>query len=227
MFVHKKRQMRAALLTSRCRILFSTEMSKEQHASVDKDFIVSSFRKACRVEAFHHRWMTSDTWATLICTNYAFCSELHFNGGQLVRALGTKKYACLQNEMRERNNIPHGHIGIFRDQYQTRTGKRVHCFYATPQGEAPRKQAARNKWHEELSDGSDLLSKKVTRQQQDTVLNEASPPTLELPVPATKKQKAEHPPPSPAVEDSFDYSAAVRKRPRSILYDTIRERSKA
>ena len=200
--------MRAALLTFRCRILFSTKMSKEQHASVDKDFIVSSFTKAGRVEAFHHRWMTSDTWATLICSYYAFSNELHFNGGQLLRALGTKTYAHLQNEMRERNNIPHGHIGIFRDHYQTRSGKRVHCFYATPQGEAPRKPPNGEKWHEHISDGEDLLKIK-TRQQRANIFNNTSAPELELP-PPSKKRKAVHPPPTPALDDALDYSAAAQ-----------------
>ena len=116
-FVHKKYRLSAADLTFRCRILFSAKMSNRRHSDVDSKFIVSCFQSVCQVEACHHRWMTADTWAKLICSS-GIKNELHFTGDQLVKALSKKENAHLRVPMQERNNIPRDHIGVFRDLYK-------------------------------------------------------------------------------------------------------------
>ena len=80
-------------------------------------------------------------------------------------------------------------------------------FYATPPGEAPISPNG-EKWHNKISDGEDLLKIK-SRQQRETILNNKSPPELELPHPSTK-WKAVHPQPAPALDDALDYSAATQ-----------------
>jgi hypothetical protein len=52
------------------------------------DFIVSTFREACSLSAFHGKWMTAETWADVIVKHYKLSDVISFNGNQLVSALG-------------------------------------------------------------------------------------------------------------------------------------------
>jgi hypothetical protein len=63
------------------------------------DFIVSSFKDACAIEAFHGKWMLAEIWAQNPVKHFKLNKSLRFNGNDLVKALGLKSYASLNSEM--------------------------------------------------------------------------------------------------------------------------------
>jgi hypothetical protein len=129
------------------------------------DFIVSTFREACSITAFQGKWMTADTWAEVIVKHYKLSEVMSFNGNQLVNALGLKKNHAFNSEISvaDRRNLPPDHIGIFRDMFRPKGGKRVHCFYAGPRGKAP--EDTETAWYNYIYDGKELLEKVITRQE--------------------------------------------------------------
>jgi hypothetical protein len=63
----------------------------------------------------------------------------------------------------DRRNLPSDHIGIFRDMFRPKGGKRVHCFYAGPRGKAP--EETEKAWYNYIYDGKELLEKVITRHE--------------------------------------------------------------
>ena len=122
------------------------------------DFIVSCFRDACSNETFHGKWMTAETWAQVIIKHFKVNESLKFDGSQIVKALGLKRYASLNSEMlvADRRTIPFDHIGIFRDVFRQHGKHRVHCFYAGPKGKPPKE--TQGPWFNYICDGKEFLS---------------------------------------------------------------------
>jgi len=135
-------------------------------------FIVSTFREACSIPAFQGKWMTADTWSEVIVKHYKLSDVISFNGNQLVSALGLKINHAFNSEISvaDRRNLPHDHVGIFRDVFRPKGGKRVHCFYAGPRGKAP--EATETAWYNYINDGKELLEKVITRQEIKKLSNE-------------------------------------------------------
>ena len=135
------------------------------------DFIISSFKDACAVEKFHGKWMTADTWAKVIAHYFKLSDIFKFNGNQLIRALGLKRYALLNAEMTvtDRRKVPKDHIGIFRDMFRQHGKQRVHCFYAGPKGSSPKE--TETPWFNYINDGNDFLDKIITRSNTQELTN--------------------------------------------------------
>jgi len=135
-------------------------------------FIVSTFREACSIPAFQGKWMTADTWSEVIVKHYKLSDVISCNGNQLVSALGLKINHAFNSEISvaDRRNLPHDHVGIFRDVFRPKGGKRVHCFYAGPRGKAP--EATETAWYNYINDGKELLEKVITRQEIKKLSNE-------------------------------------------------------
>jgi len=136
------------------------------------DFIVSCFRDACSNEAFHGKWMTAETWAQVIIKHFKVNESLKFDGSQIVKALGLKRYASLNSEMlvADRRTIPFDHIGIFRDVFRQHGKHRVHCFYAGPKGKPPKE--TQGPWFNYICDGKEFLSTVITRSKTQELSKE-------------------------------------------------------
>lgn len=127
--------------------------------------VKESFLAAAADVEFQDMWMTAETWAELICLRYNLLNDNSFTGRDLNKVLGLKSNAYLTNQMDvDRRNVPSDHIGIFRDRYKdSKTNKKLTCFYACKKGEAPKQQNTSSKWYSEISDGKILVNKFKTR----------------------------------------------------------------
>jgi hypothetical protein len=127
--------------------------------------VKESFLAAAADAEFQDMWMTAETWAELICLRYNLLNDNSFTGRDLNKVLGLKSNAYLTNQMDvDRRNVPSDHIGIFRDRYKdSKTNKKLTCFYACKKGEAPKQQNTSSKWYSEISDGKILVNKFKTR----------------------------------------------------------------
>ena len=73
-----------------------------------------AFLTAAADVEFHDKWMTSETWAELICLRFNLLNDNSFTGKDLVKVLGLKSNAYLTNQMdADRRNLAQDHIGIF------------------------------------------------------------------------------------------------------------------
>jgi hypothetical protein len=92
--------------------------------SITKD----EFSAVAAENEFHHKWMTSDTWAELICL---CCNRVNFSvltGIDLNKVFQSRSDLYLTTQMYvDCNKIPVYHIGIFRDWFkdQERIKKRA------------------------------------------------------------------------------------------------------
>ena len=101
--------------------------------SIENGFIKTSFLMAARREEFHHRWMSTETWAKLIVKYSIVDSSLMFNGEQLEKCLKRRENKGLREEMDLRTMIPKDHIGIFcekmRKKGSTKKMLLLLCYY--------------------------------------------------------------------------------------------------
>lgn len=126
--------------------------------------VKDAFLTAAADVEFHDNWMTSDTWAELICLRFNLLNGHAFTGKDLLKVLGLKYNSYLTNQMDvDRRNLATDHIGIFRDRYKDKSNKKLTCFYACQQGKAPKLKNITNKWYNEISDGKILVSRFKTR----------------------------------------------------------------
>ena len=130
--------------------------------SIENGFIKTSFLMAARREEFHHRWMSTETWAKLIVKYSIVDSSLIFNGEQLEKCLNSRENKGLREEMELRTMISKDHVGIFREQMRKKgSTKKCSYYYATTPGQSPLEKE--KKWYDCINDAEDLLSKKITR----------------------------------------------------------------
>jgi hypothetical protein len=68
----------------------------------------------------HGKWMMAETWAQVIIKHFIVNISLKFDGSQLVKALGLKRFAGLNSEMlvADHHNIPSDHNSIFRNMFR-------------------------------------------------------------------------------------------------------------
>jgi hypothetical protein len=132
-----------------------------------------AFLTAAADVEFHDKWMTSDTWAELICLRFNLMNDYSFTGKDLLKILGLKCNSYLTNQMDvDRRNLAKDHIGIFRDRYKDKTNKKLTCFYACEQGQAPKLNHVTSKWYNEINDGKILFNKFKTRaSKRDLTVN--------------------------------------------------------
>jgi hypothetical protein len=84
---------------------------------------------------FHDKWMTSDTWAELICLCYNLVNSNACTGIDLNKVLQSRSNLYLSTQMDvDRSNIPVVQIEILRDRYKDATNKKRVCFYACEKG---------------------------------------------------------------------------------------------
>jgi len=133
------------------------------HQAMETIVTVAFLTAAADVE-FHDKWMTSDTWAELICLCFNLMNDYSFTGKDLLKILGLKCNSYLMNQMDvDHRNLAKDHIGIFRDRYKDKTNKKLTCFYACQQGQAPKLNHVTSKWYNEINDGKVLFNKFKTR----------------------------------------------------------------
>jgi hypothetical protein len=109
--------------------------SKGPKRFTDQAIVKVAFLTAASDVKFHDKWMTSDTWAELICLRFILINDHSFMGKDLLKILGLKCYSYLTNQMDvDRRNLAKDHIGIFQDCYKDKTNKKILCFYACQQG---------------------------------------------------------------------------------------------
>jgi hypothetical protein len=116
---------------------------------------------------FHDKWMTSDTWAELICLHYNLVDSNAFIEIDLNKVFQSRSNLYLTTEMDvDHSNIPVGHIGIFRDHYKDpATNKKRVCYYACVKGRAPKVTKGIKRFHEVRED-IELKTKFKTRKEK-------------------------------------------------------------
>jgi hypothetical protein len=130
--------------------------------SISKD----AFLAAAADAEFHDKWMTSDTWAELICLRYNLVNSNAFTGIDLNKVFQSRSNLYLTTQMDvDRSNIPVDHIGIFRDRYKDATNKKRICYYACEKGKTPRVSKG-VKWFHEVTEAIDLKTKFKTRKEK-------------------------------------------------------------
>jgi hypothetical protein len=131
--------------------------------SIAKD----AFLAAVADTEFHDKWMTSDTWAELICLRYNLVNSNAFTGIDLNKVFQSRSSLYLTTQMDvDRSNIPLDHIGIFRDRYKDpATNKKRVCYYACEKGRAP-KITKGVKWFHEVTEAIELKTKFKTRKEK-------------------------------------------------------------
>jgi hypothetical protein len=83
------------------------------HQAMETIVTVAFLTAAADVE-FHDKWMTSDTWAELICLRFSLMNDYSFTGKDLLKILGLKCNSYLTNQMDvDRRNLAKDHVGIF------------------------------------------------------------------------------------------------------------------
>jgi hypothetical protein len=83
------------------------------------------FLAAAADTKFHDKWMTSGTWAELICLPYDLVNSNVFTGIDLNKVFQSRSNLYLTTQMdADHSNIPVDHIGIFRDRYKDATNKK-------------------------------------------------------------------------------------------------------
>ena len=183
-----------------CSTELPAKMTSWLHSFQSSNFIIASFREACRNAVFHHKWMSAQTWAEVIAHQYNLSDEKQYNGKDLVKALSLKSSRWLTNMMDiDPNNVPKDHIGIFRRQYKPKKSGTVYCYYSAPQGQAPNKTDG--PWYLEIKDAKEILETRITRSNALQLSHETSEiKTSKLVYSPKKKRKfgEEDPPPSPA-----------------------------
>ena len=143
-------------------------MSEGIRASQKNKFIKATFLQACRLEVLHGRWMTADTWAELMCLCFNLEHEQIFTGKDLAATIGSRANEALRNAMDvSHQNVPIGHLGIFRGNLRDAQKRPTHCFYACKSGERPPSSSKTLK--ELISDSNDLFTKfKLRGAKQET-----------------------------------------------------------
>ena len=115
---------------------------------------------------FHDKWMTSDTWAELICLRYNLVNSNAFTGIDLNKVFQSRSNLYITTQMDvDHSNIPVDHIGIFRDRYKDATNKKRICYYACEKGKTPRVSKG-VKWFHEVTEAIDLKTKFKTRKEK-------------------------------------------------------------
>jgi hypothetical protein len=83
-----------------------------------------AFLTAAADVEFHDKWMTSDTWAELICLRFNLMNDYSFTGKDLLKILGLKCNSYLMNQMDVgRRNLAKDHISIFQIAIKTKAIK--------------------------------------------------------------------------------------------------------
>lgn len=135
------------------------------HLTMDNN-IKEAFLTACSDSEFHGRWMTSDTWAELICLRFNLLDSNSFTGIQLNRVFQSRANTYISTAMDiDRQNVPLDHFGIFRDRCYL--PKRTTCYYACERGQAP-KTTPGVKWFHEINEALDLKIKFKTRKTRSS-----------------------------------------------------------
>jgi hypothetical protein len=128
------------------------------------NIIKDAFLAACSDPEFHDQWMTSDTWAELICLHFNLLEYNSFTGIQLNKVFQSRANAYTSTAMDiDRQNVPLDHFRIFRDRCYL--PKRTTCYYSLERGQAP-KTTPGVKWFREINDSIDLKVKFKTRKEK-------------------------------------------------------------
>jgi len=103
--------------------------------------------------------MSAATWAEIISKHYNLVGEVAFDGNKLIHAISRNK--VINSLMEGNDGMVKGNIAIFRNKYQPKgMTKQVYSFYATLEGERPKRVDASPQWHLNINLAMDLLEKK-------------------------------------------------------------------
>ena len=83
---------------------------------MDNKFVVQVFLEACRKADFQDKWMTSGTWAELVCLHYKLGCDVAFDGNKLFHAIGRDK--ALTSLIEGKDGVINEHISLFRNKYR-------------------------------------------------------------------------------------------------------------
>ena len=91
----------------------------------DNKFIVDTFLEATHNKAFHHRWMTADTWVELIVQYYKPPIDKLFTSSDLLNAIRRTKWLV---DVIDTTKVIDDELSLYRNTYKP---------YAAPRGEMP------------------------------------------------------------------------------------------
>jgi len=152
--------------TFRPALTFAVKMLCNLQWKQHSKYILAVFHQACSDPEFQGRWMSADTWATVINMYYDVPEPMRLEGATINKAVSKDRE--LLNEMRMMDNVGPNHCGIFCASYKPGR-KMAWCYYSMRWGEVPRQTG---KWTQNIDEANDLLEKRVTRGIRRLITNE-------------------------------------------------------
>ena len=113
--------------TFRPAVTFAVKMLCDLQWKQHSKYILAVFHQACFDPEFQGRWMSADTWATVINMYYDVPEPMRLEGTKINKAVSKDRE--LSNEMRMMDNVGPNNCGIFHVSYKPGR-KMVWCYYS-------------------------------------------------------------------------------------------------